>query len=722
MQLRRQLGHALAHEWAQLSDATLRHRILSRSSSVNAALNVAAERDPEGPLASTYWLWVAENFARDKRVDEACAAFTQCAEHEASLKAEARLLSVTEDALLQRAQIQAYAKRPDAAFTTYGELLRLYPANRAARLHAGVLAERTGQLDYAAQFYSNIAATSDSTDSHDPTQAARRALALLSDTRAELCQSVYELVDKMSELMERSDRHGIDRVLSRSHFCVGSVGGHLQFESADLRDALMSEFSISDVSIDGRLLGSGGKRYLPTRGWRGKWFDDKLLLVLQQLPRGWQFTGVVLLKPNALWADRWKATHLAKNSPLPFELQAPWPSGVCFAAGGFNEYLVEQAAILTLAAFWPFGTAAAAVLTEALSASCCGFGLRGFYYNQHTHQGDDAFAVDFTRYIRYAPYAPASHGVAVLAAREGVVSRVVSYVSTGDSIEANRVEIEHENPATPGGAPRYTTKYLHLDGPWLIPVSTNMNVRVGTRLGTMDDTGNSAIHHLHFSIHDNAAGGASVRPYPMSGETLLDSEGGKCIRSTNVEYTGSNQVIDLYDFAGQNWVITPVALAANETPPTTVASQKWQLVLSGIVMAPLKGTGNQFLRETMAFIPNMASPINWAINRHSVPRPPGTQSADYDVVFQVEQWAPHAAVSSSSNKGHAVDSGCAVDLWRPSPFIAKIDVFNNAPVGSVFSGVQVDVAVSDIDQYLHRLSYHITLIGRIRFVKPIIIQ
>ncbi len=69
-----------------------------------------------------------------------------------------------------------------------------------------------------------------------------------------------------------------------------------------------------------------------------------------------------------------------------------------------------------------------------------------------------------------------------------------------------------------------------------------MPIVAGTRLGRMDDTGNSILDHLHFSIHDRniaamsgAPYGASVRPTPMSGTRLEDGDSGTCVRSTNIE-------------------------------------------------------------------------------------------------------------------------------------------------------------------------------------------
>ena len=47
--------------------------------------------------------------------------------------------------------------------------------------------------------------------------------------------------------------------------------------------------------------------------------------------------------------------------------------------------------------------------------------------------------------------------------------------------------------------------------------------------------------------------------------------------------------MNLTNFAGQNWLITPVALAVGEHPPASIHDQKWLLVLTGVVAANLQG-------------------------------------------------------------------------------------------------------------------------------------
>ncbi len=93
-------------------------------------------------------------------------------------------------------------------------------------------------------------------------------------------------------------------------------------------------------------------------------------------------------------------------------------------------------------------------------------------------------------------------------------------------------------------------------------------------------------------------------------------------------------------FAGQNWLITPAALAVNETTPSSVTDQKWLLVLSGVANIDLKGNGSRWLRETFRIIPDIFAPMNHAINHHNIPTPPG-----YNLRFQVEQWVPYSAPS-----------------------------------------------------------------------------
>jgi hypothetical protein len=174
----------------------------------------------------------------------------------------------------------------------------------------------------------------------------------------------------------------------------------------------------------------------------------------------------------------------------------------------------------------------------------------------------------------------------------------------------------------------------------------------------------------------------------------------------------------LTDFAGQNWLITPAALAVGEQPPSNIHNQKFLLVLSGVVLANLQGNSNsQWLRDTISFLPDMAGPqnsgpLNWAIQRFNIPTPAGSVK----IAFSLEEWAPFASLSSIFDQGQSINAGFAVDVWRPTHFATGIDAFTHVPVNNIFTGIDVDVAVQDTDAFLYRIGYNITLLGKIVFL------
>jgi hypothetical protein len=178
----------------------------------------------------------------------------------------------------------------------------------------------------------------------------------------------------------------------------------------------------------------------------------------------------------------------------------------------------------------------------------------------------------------------------------------------------------------------------------------------------------------------------------------------------------------LTNFAGQNSLITPAALAVGEPPPANIHDQNFLLTLTGVVIADLKGnSGAQWLRETLSFLPDMAGPqnsgpLNWAIGRFGIPKPAGQ---NFTTAFSLEEWAPFASLSSIFNKSHSINSGFEVDVWRPTHFATGTNAITHQPVGSIFTGIDVDVAVRDTDAWLFRVGYNITLLGKIVFLtKP----
>jgi hypothetical protein len=175
--------------------------------------------------------------------------------------------------------------------------------------------------------------------------------------------------------------------------------------------------------------------------------------------------------------------------------------------------------------------------------------------------------------------------------------------------------------------------------------------------------------------------------------------------------------IGVSSFAGQNWTIMPEALAVNEPKPASISAQKFVVVLTGVGIINLQGNKpNDWRRETVSIFPDIAAPLNFAINKYGIPRPVGLKTSPS---ITLEQWAPFAAVSSEfvAQLG-GVNAGFAVDVWRPSPFFQTTDAAGQ-PVNNIFTGIDVDVAVRPNSATLHRVSYHITLTGRIVFLVTI---
>ena len=170
---------------------------------------------------------------------------------------------------------------------------------------------------------------------------------------------------------------------------------------------------------------------------------------------------------------------------------------------------------------------------------------------------------------------------------------------------------------------------------------------------------------------------------------------------------------------GQNWMITPAALALNEPPPARISDQNFLLVLTGVCSVSLKGNQpHDWRRETAEIAPDYLTPLNHAIARFGIPLPT-IQGRSVSPMFQLELWAPFATVSSVWDQG-STDVGVAVDVWRPSPFRnadgSFIADFAGSPITQPFRGIRVDVGIRNNQSILYRLSYNITLLGSIRFV------
>ena len=163
------------------------------------------------------------------------------------------------------------------------------------------------------------------------------------------------------------------------------------------------------------------------------------------------------------------------------------------------------------------------------------------------------------------------------------------------------------------------------------------------------------------------------------------------------------------DFAGQNWLIIPAALAVSDPRPADIFGQKWELTLTGVVILNFHGfQADDWRRDTFTILPDVQAPLQYAIDAYNIPTPPRS----FTPAFNVDQWAPFATFSSVFDKDSGgVDAGFAVDAWRPSPFISSES--GSVGVPQVFNGIDVDIAVRNTKAMLHRFSYRITLVGSI---------
>ena len=174
--------------------------------------------------------------------------------------------------------------------------------------------------------------------------------------------------------------------------------------------------------------------------------------------------------------------------------------------------------------------------------------------------------------------------------------------------------------------------------------------------------------------------------------------------------------VSFSSFAGQNWLITPAALAQNEARPASILDQRWLIEFSGVGILDLKGNNsNDWRRETLVFFPDVGAPLKFAINQHAIPVPTSTFGTVSPSIV-VEQIVPYVAVSSAFEKSSGgADFGFAIDAWRPNPFFSAPDV-NDRPVSNIFTGIDADVAVRNTNAPMHRVSHHITILGKIAFL------
>jgi hypothetical protein len=145
------------------------------------------------------------------------------------------------------------------------------------------------------------------------------------------------------------------------------------------------------------------------------------------------------------------------------------------------------------------------------------------------------------------------------------------------------------------------------------------------------------------------------------------------------------------------------------------------LVLTGVAVVDFTGKPPNFpwTHETLLIRPDLDGPLEYAIARHGIPTPAGEPHNQYTREFLVEQCAPFAGVAAfSTSDGTVVGHAC--DAWRPQHYETRPDAFTSAPLHPLFAGIQADLAERTYEGIIHRVNYHVTLVGKVRFAAVII--
>lgn len=170
-------------------------------------------------------------------------------------------------------------------------------------------------------------------------------------------------------------------------------------------------------------------------------------------------------------------------------------------------------------------------------------------------------------------------------------------------------------------------------------------------------------------------------------------------------------MLTVLSFESQSFFITPAALAITEPRPATIADQRWIFQMNGVALVDMRGkTTASWVHDQLLISPNLSTALTPALSRYAIPPVPGATPW-----MQVESSIPFATLSSIYDQHHAVDMGFAVDRWRIQTRPGT-EAVTGQTLQNLLSGMVVDLAVRDSDAILHRVSFNITVQGKMKFV------
>lgn len=539
--------------WHKLGGRMSKARIDGEPTRVNEDLRAAAEAASTPGLALVFEFWIAENHKHAGEYETARSAFDELLDRHDEfgfLDMEFR-----ETILRRRATMAEELERVDAALSTYDELVEA-TVGEAARpyFRKGLAAERAGMTQVAIHAYENAA------NAEDPDGHHLAGLDELARRNAERVRNPFDgffdteaaLRETIGEIIETGEHERFRELASPTHFSIGPAGGCMGYADVEaLVERLIEDAETSDVEVDVEETTETERNvYLHTANWSGELFEDEVYFELSESPLGWSWEGLAVwsmgpieyLDGNPeLWGYTSPGEVLPDYTPTPTDTPTPTPTPTPTATDTPTPTATPQPQTnnypaIDIAAPFRKGEKFRAGGFPHGSGGGCGLGVAGYFYDEGpTHRASNAkskYAVDFTQYLGFAGTISAK-GKHVLATNDGVVDNVIEKYDTGAST-ANKVRLKHYGKHRCGVFTDYSSRYLHLNGKYKVPVSKGQPVKQGSRLGYMDNTGVSAVHHLHFKVR-NLKTGDSVRPSPMDGHQLEPANDGDCIESKNVE-------------------------------------------------------------------------------------------------------------------------------------------------------------------------------------------
>lgn len=151
--------------------------------------------------------------------------------------------------LMHKAFAQKILGNNSDAITTFNTLFDYNSSKKEAMLQAGMLAESTNKLDLAVDYYSKVSNKRISSKTDDPGELARRAVERLKLPNLKYAKSAIELADMLFTLIEKREIETLKSLISKTHFSIGTIGGHTVYEDLSLLDTLFDEFTLSNVKV-----------------------------------------------------------------------------------------------------------------------------------------------------------------------------------------------------------------------------------------------------------------------------------------------------------------------------------------------------------------------------------------------------------------------------------------------------------------------------------------